>query len=181
MEKLEYNKLQRFTRNPSYRTNVEWNHLEHTLQRWEERSEGLAALDLDPDFQRGHVWTPEQQSRYIEYVLQGGKSGRDIYFNCNGWQGSYKGPFVIVDGKQRLHAVREYLANKVPIFGGHYHKDIEGKPWQAEFIFYVNDLRTKAEVLKWYLEMNTGGTPHSEAEINKVKEMLTIETLTSNI
>ena len=94
MEKLQYNKLARFTRNPSYRTNVEWNHLEHTLSRWEDREGGLTALDLNPDFQRGHVWTPEQQTKYIEYVLSGGTSGKDIYFNCNGWQGSYKGPFV---------------------------------------------------------------------------------------
>ena len=36
--------------------------------------------------------------------------------------------------------------------------------------------RARSELLKiknqWYIEMNEGGTPHSEEEINKVKIML---------
>ena len=41
-----------------------------------EIAEGLV---LNPDFQRGHVWTEEQQTAYIEYLLMGGMSGRTIY------------------------------------------------------------------------------------------------------
>lgn len=40
-------------------------------------------LEMNPDFQRGHIWTEEQQSKYIEFILKGGKSGRDFYFNWN--------------------------------------------------------------------------------------------------
>ena len=173
--KLNFQSLPRFTRNPSYRVTTEWKYLRSTLDRWADRKEGLAALNLDPDFQRPHVWTPQQKTAFVEYVLQGGISGRDIYFNCKGWQGSYEGPFVLVDGKQRLDAALRFLNNEVPVFGGHYFKDIEGRI-MAEFNFLVNDLRTRAEVLQWYLEMNTGGTPHSAAEINKVKDMLKTET-----
>ena len=36
----------------------------------------------------------------------------------------------------------------------------------------VNDLQTKEEVLKWYLQVNDGGTPHSKEEIDKVKQMI---------
>ncbi len=165
--------MPRFTRNPSYRCNVEWKYLGETIKRWQDRND-LFPLDLNPDFQRGHVWTPEQQTAYVEYNLKGGRSGRDIFFNCVGWQGKYDGPFVIVDGKQRLHAALQFLDNQVPIFGGHYFKDIEGRlPTSAEFVFNVNDLPTHKEVLQWYLEMNTGGTPHTDAEIAKVKAMLT--------
>jgi len=31
---------------------------------------------------------------------------------------------------------------------------------------------TKKELVQHYLDLNTGGTPHSEAEIERVKEML---------
>ena len=31
-----------------------------------EEAEGLI---LNPDFQRGHIWTEEQQTAYIEYLL----------------------------------------------------------------------------------------------------------------
>lgn len=36
----------------------------------------------------------------------------------------------------------------------------------------INDLKTKREVLQWYIEMNAGGTPHSEEEIARVKKLL---------
>jgi uncharacterized protein with ParB-like and HNH nuclease domain len=172
--KLNFQTMPKFTRNPSYRVTTDWKYLLSTLERWTDEREGPAKLNLDPDFQRGHVWTEAQQIAYVEYVLQGGISGRDLYFNCTGWQGSYEGPFVIVDGKQRLNAVLKFLRNELPIFGGHLMKDIEGRlPTTATFNICVNDLKTRAEVLQWYLEMNTGGTPHTEQEIEKVKAMLT--------
>lgn len=34
----------------------------------------------------------------------------------------------------------------------------------------MNDLKTEKEVLQWYIDMNSGGTPHSNMEIERVKE-----------
>jgi hypothetical protein len=170
---MNFKDINTFTRTPNYRVNVPWDYIEINIDHWKEDKEGICPVDLEPDFQRLHVWTPEQQTKYVEYILSGGMSGREIYFNCTGWMNDFRGPFVIVDGKQRLHAVREFLANRVPIFGGNYRKDIEGRlPSNADFLFCVNDLKTRAEVIKWYLEMNAGGTPHTPAEIAKAKELL---------
>ncbi len=36
----------------------------------------------------------------------------------------------------------------------------------------VNSLKTKREVLTWYIQMNAGGTPHSNDEIAKVQKLL---------
>jgi len=167
----------RFYRMPNYRVNVPWDYLEDNIKRYQDPREGGAVLDLDPEFQRFHVWTPEQQAAYVEYILSNGMSGRELYFNCVGWMGSFKGPFVIVDGKQRLHAVRQFLANKLSIFNGHYLKDIKGRlrTTNAYFLFCINDLPTMADVIKWYLQMNTGGTPHTPhtaEEIAKAKSLL---------
>lgn len=30
-------------------------------------------LNMNPEFQRGHVWTIDQQEKYIEFILRGGK------------------------------------------------------------------------------------------------------------
>lgn len=171
---MHFNDLPRFTRNPSYRVTITWDYLLDQIQRWSQ--EHLCPVNLDPDFQRPHVWTPAQQTAYVEYILKGGASGKEIYFNCAGWQNSYKGPFVLVDGKQRLQAATAFLKNELPIFGGYLCKDIEGRiPHNALFYFNVNDLNTRAEVLRWYLEMNTGGTPHTDSEIQKVQDMLNTE------
>jgi uncharacterized protein with ParB-like and HNH nuclease domain len=172
---MKFNDIPQLTRSANYQTHVEWSFLEAHLDHWFDRGGNgeIAKLDLEPDFQRLHVWTPDQQTKYVEYILQGGMSGKNLYFNCNGWMRSWKGPFVIVDGKQRLHAVRQFLKNEVPIFNGKYFKDFEGRmPNHAHFICYVNDLKTRAEVIKWYLEMNTGGTPHTQSEIAKAQILL---------
>ena len=164
--------IKKLTQRPVQRYNVEWRFLEENLARWTcEKS--LAPLNLDPEFQRLHVWTEDQQTKYVEFILNGGQTGKEIYFNCVGWSSSYEGPFVIVDGKQRLQAVRQFLTNQLPIFGGFYKKDIGGYlPSNAEFLFNINNLSSEAEVIRWYLEMNTGGTPHTPAEIEKAKQLL---------
>lgn len=36
----------------------------------------------------------------------------------------------------------------------------------------VNDLKTKREVLEWYVQMNAGGTPHSPEEIERVRRLM---------
>ena len=40
---------------------------------------------------------------------------------------------------------------------------------------HVNDLKTYPEVLQWYIEMNAGGTPHTNEEIARVQQLLDIE------
>lgn len=148
-------------------------------------------LNLDPDFQRELVWTEEQQISYMEHLLRDGMSGRTIYFNrgpwCykeNGiwrigdpgyreveWQGYSQ--YVLVDGKQRLNACRRWVNNEIPSFG-YYRKDFEEKrlPRQLSLFAVYGELKTRKEVLNWYLSLNAMGTPHTPAEIEKVRKML---------
>ena len=80
---------------------------------------------------------------------------------------------VIVDGLQRLTAVRGFLENKVPVFG-HFHDEWEGRldPIRYRFRVLVNSLPTRTDVLRWYLEINSAGTPHSDEEIRRVEDLL---------
>lgn len=39
-------------------------------------------------------------------------------------------------------------------------------------IINVNDLKTKKEVLQWYIQMNAGGTPHTQEEIDRVNKLM---------
>ena len=36
----------------------------------------------------------------------------------------------------------------------------------------INNLQTRKEVLQWYIELNSGGTVHTDAEIDRVKKLL---------
>jgi len=130
-------------------------------------------LDLNPDFQRAHVWSKLQQSRYVEFLLKGGRSSRDLYFNAKGWMRDFKGPFVIVDGKQRLQACLDFMDNKVKVFDGLFFKDIEGRMSLCLTLkFHINDLPTRLQTLKWYLDLNEGGVVHTSDELQKVRSLL---------
>ena len=184
--------IPQYTRPAHYHINVPWSHLENTLDRWMLKESGIdpeqppeqltvPILNLDPDFQRAHVWTKKQQIAYVEFKLRGGSGAEVILFNCPRWM-SWKvvdkdcyNEFVLVDGKQRIQAVLQFLRNKIKAFG-HYYKEYEDKlGLEPMFIFTVNDLETKAEVLQWYLELNTGGVVHTKEEITKVKALLRAE------
>lgn len=132
-------------------------------------------LQLNPEFQRGHVWTLEQQEQYIEFILRGGKSGRDFYFNWNRKTNEY----VCVDGLQRTTAFMKFIAGDIMAFGQCYNefgftkRETGGNPLpEFRVNVYMNYLENKKEILKWYIDMNAGGTPHTNDEIERVKKMI---------
>ena len=81
--------------------------------------------------------------------------------------------FVCVDGLQRITAIRRFLNNEIRAFGQFY-SEFGGTTdvVRRDMLVNVNDLQTKREVLQWYIEMNSGGTPHTEAEIERVKRLM---------
>ena len=59
------------------------------------------------------------------------------------------------------------------IFENYKYSDFEDRlPVYAEFIVMVNDLADYDDVLRWYLQLNSGGTPHTEDELEKVRQLL---------
>ncbi|MFU5648574.1 DUF262 domain-containing protein [Pseudomonas aeruginosa] len=81
-------------------------------------------LELNPDFQRGHVWTPAQQVHFIENCLRGvvASSGLLIQFNSPSWnddasESDLPPGLQCVDGLQRYTAVTEFVKGNVKPFG----------------------------------------------------------------
>lgn len=177
IKKYSYNDIPSYTKKSSYQINVEWASLEKTIEAYVKDYN----LNLDPEFQRAHVWDEVRQAKYVEYCLRGGHSSKDLYFNCIGWNDT-PSDYVIVDGKQRLEAVRKFMRNNLEIF---YNKELKNKkPLKFEdfidrprmiksnFLWHINDLNTYKEVLQWYLDLNDGGIAHTSEELNKVKKLL---------
>lgn len=169
---MRYKDIKQFPR-CNYQVTVDWSSLQFQLD-WMSRD---YVADFDPDFQRGHVWTAKQQRSYCEYILRGGTSGKDLYFNCPNWEnGSTEGEFTLVDGKQRIRAVLRFLNDEIKIFDT-YHKDFEGKlrGMLCNFTWHVAAIETRAELLEWYLDFNSGGTDHESEELDRVRELLRLE------
>lgn len=163
---MNFQTLQKFPQ-IYYSCSVSWNYLDKILKDYVCNYK----LEINPDFQRGHVWTEEQQIAYVEYMLRQPQSGKHIYFNHPGWMTSFKGDMVLVDGLQRITAAVRFMNNDLKVYGCYY-SEFEGKLDSAtEFIFNIAKLPTKKDVIQWYLDFNTGGTPHSKEEIERVKAL----------
>lgn len=177
---MEYKKFSEIPQFPfaSYHVNMPWSGLE----KWLKEEDEYFNLDMNPVYQRGYVWTEQQQISYIEYRLRGGFSGKDIFWNCKTWMGSTKkgDRLELVDGKQRIKAVLDFMDNKIKVFGNYY-RDFEDKLHLIghDFIFHVNNLDTQMQVVEWYLGMNTGGSIHTEKDLKPAYDH--IESLKNNV
>ena len=157
----------------NYSVHTGWKYLEETLKNFDDRTvKGWRGLNLNPPFQRDHVWTEAQQIAYVEFQLEGGESGTDIYFNHPNWGRSYEGEMVLVDGKQRLEAVRKFLQGELKAFGLKLDEFEDSlRSMHPHFTIHVANLENKNDLLRWYLKLNNG-TPHTQAELDKVRRMI---------
>lgn len=140
-------------------------------------------VDLDPDYQRGHVWTDEQRTKYVEFMLRGGESSNIIHWNHPSWMCIYDprrtdlpNALSIVDGKQRVTAVLRFMRNELPAFGHYYEEFEDAKPYTGlggpRLRMCVNNLSSRRDLLTWYLQLNDGGTVHSREELDRVRGLL---------
>jgi len=169
---MRFRDVPQYVRDGGYQVDIPLDMLIDTINRFTDSY----CLQMQPDFQRAHVWTDEQSSRYVEFLLRGGRSSRIIYFNHPGWQDSYEGEFVLVDGLQRVNACLRFLRNELTIFHGQYFGDFtDTLPPLQGLKFNINSLKTRAEVLQWYLDLNEGGVVHTTDELDRVRAMLEAE------
>jgi len=170
----------------SYEVDVEWSYLEDYLARQVEVS-----LDIDPDFQRGHVWDDAQRIAYVEHVLCGGETGKNLLVAHTGKLSHYKTrpdgtvylpDYVLVDGKQRLDAVRRFMRDEFTVFAGVAGK-AEGYLWSQlgrslarkiglAFRWRLVVCKDRRDILRLYVMFNAGGTAHSRDEIERVRAMM---------
>ncbi|MCR8641496.1 DUF262 domain-containing protein [Paenibacillus sp. N1-5-1-14] len=171
---MKFSDIKPYIQMNGYSVNSTLRYLPTTIKEYQDD----LGLDLNPDFQRGYVWSVLQQERYIEHFLRGGTSGLDIYFNHTNWhktKGNGDGWFVCVDGLQRLTACLGFMDSKVKAFGHYYHEFEDRLSTTLTLRLHINSLQTRKEVLEWYLQMNSGGTIHSEEELTRVEELLAAE------
>ena len=177
---IKYSEIKKIMDRSSYEINMPLNQIE----KWLEGVKEDYGLELNPDYQRGNVWTEEQQIAFVEYMLRGGNSSMVIYFNCPQFEmgscdrikNADKLPMQCLDGLQRLTAIRKFVNNELPVFNGNYLDDFEDKEvilsCLTDLKFNVNNIQTKKEIIQWYLDYNSAGTYHSKEEIERVKKLL---------
>lgn len=158
----------------SYHINSSLNFILEQIGHWNDRD--LMRVEMEPEFQRAHVWTEKQQISYMEYLVRnpGDSKAKSITFNCSSWNCYLPKDNIVylVDGLQRLTAIKRFLNNEIPIYG-YYLKEFDSDLFIKRIYLdiYVYALPYK-EMLKLYINMNAGGVLHTEEEIVKVRVLL---------
>lgn len=162
------------------------------LGRLEDSFQNLYNTDINPDYQRGHVWTDEQRRRYVGFVIQGGQN-RPLIINEGpkgngvGWPGrenedSYTFRTELVDGKQRYTSLTKWFngALAARLYDGStlHIEELEQDDKSMRLLRSTIRIRlgmvklNRTETLRYYLRLNGGGTAHSDDELERVREML---------
>ena len=136
-------------------------------------------------YQRGFVWTVEQKQRLIESIYKGISCGM-ILVRKRAWSelekmaknGETELFFTdIVDGKQRLNAIKEFLNDGFPDSYGNYFSDLSNYS-QYKFtnhqLFQYAEMEnvTDEETLFQFLKMNHEGVPQSKEHLDFVAKLL---------
>jgi len=94
----------------------------HWIDTWREKREGEApTFDLEAPYQRGSVWTVDQRRNLIKSLLMGLPVG-NIVVSKLPYTKISEPPFRIVDGKQRIEAIRAFHEDEFTI-PGHWLKE----------------------------------------------------------
>jgi hypothetical protein len=132
-----------------------------------------AQITLNPDFQRRDRWSVEQQSRLIESIFMNVPIppvflGEDKY-----------GSYVVLDGRQRLTAIRDFMNNTLTLeklevwdqLNGTRYQDLVKKGLDKHltrrFVPAIVILKESSPVVKYdvFDRLNTGGIKANDMEI----------------
>jgi len=131
-----------------------------------------------PDYQREMVWTPKQQSRFIESILI--KLPVPFIFAADVGHGDREGTLEIIDGSQRIRTLDNFLSNRLELVGlkkltqaiGMRFSDFS-KPRQMRFMrtsVRVIELTEKADEearREMFDRLNSGGTRLTTMEVRR--------------
>lgn len=145
--------------------------------RWSEKQ-----VNLDPPYQREHVWTELQQRRFLGHCLEGGRTLPVYIYRSEDFRGEdYLLRQEVVDGKQRMTAIALFIAGEIP--AEVYAEGAWRELWYKDFneidrrsrrmnleIFYGD--WPYAERLTFYLRLNSGGSVHTQEELDRVRKLL---------
>lgn len=133
------------------------------------------SLDLSPRFQRRNRWRRSQQSQLIESFLIN-VPVPPVYLAEEA-----RGVFAVIDGKQRLTAIREFLNDDFKLEGMSFRPELEGLrfsdlPPEVTSLLSMRPLRAvmvMRQTADWvkhevFLRLNTGGQPLNAQEIRNV-------------
>jgi hypothetical protein len=132
-----------------------------------------SGIDLDQDYQRGNVWTGKQKYMLIESIYRNIDIGKFTIIRRS-FKDEKSRYYEMLDGKQRLTALKEFYESRF-MYRGRYYHELHGRD-QAHFDNYAisygeTEPLTDEQKYRYFLKLNTSGTPQDPEHIKKVEQM----------
>jgi hypothetical protein len=140
---------------------------------------GKYGIDLEPEYQRGNVWTHEQKVDLINSIFHNVDIGKFAVIK-RPWGPDGSKPltpklYEMLDGKQRLTAIIEYYTGHFT-YKGMYYDDLHPRDKHHFKYYSVSEADTEPLTNKqkylYFLKLNTTGTPVDPAHMAKVAKLL---------
>lgn len=133
----------------------------------------FSGIDMNPEYQRELVWNLKDKEYLIESIFNNNDIGRFLLIKKE-YQNN-DSSYEILDGKQRLTTIIEYIENEFK-YKGKYFSELSfmdrTKFKNKDIIIGYSDELKLEEKLKLFLATNKSGKPISEKHLNNIEEKL---------
>jgi hypothetical protein len=161
--------MDEITENDDVRFNFQQRHLESLLSTY---YSGLSGLDLNPEYQRGNVWTDAQKIALIDSIFKNVDIGKFAVIRRP--FSTDREVYEMLDGKQRFNAVREFYESRFKYKGKYFHELCprdRGHFRDYSISYAETEPLTPEQKYRYFLKLNTTGTPVDPKHLKKVKEL----------
>ena len=135
--------------------------------------------DFDPEYQRGLVWTKEQKQAFIKALMIGKAEIQPVFIRN---PKKREGGLEVLDGKQRLTTILEYVRGEFEV-EGFYYKDLNSSDIQifnytpmvyTEIKYYDNKVGLTMmpieQKIELFLQVNGYGQHVSDEHLEKIRK-----------
>lgn len=135
---------------------------------------------IGKDLQRRFVWSNFQKQQFVISFFKGIEIGKLTLIQCNIDEEEYF--YQVIDGKQRLNALWDYIDNKFCINweGVDYRFNDLPKELQTKLLWYRptcdigyeywNDRISDTDKIRWFELINFSGTPQDAEHLKNLKQ-----------
>jgi uncharacterized protein with ParB-like and HNH nuclease domain len=133
-------------------------------------------IDLQPGFQRRVAWDDKRKSRLLESIIVGMPVPNIVLAENK----DHRGRFIVIDGKQRLVAISEFMSDSYRLKGLDIRQDLNDKFFSelpAEDREYLENATLRSTLIRnWkdqkflyaiFFRLNSGSLPLSPQELRK--------------
>jgi Protein of unknown function DUF262 len=130
------------------------------------------SISAESDYQRDYVWTLKNKQDLIESIFEQRDIGKIIFI-----QNPYPENAEVLDGKQRLSALVDFVSSRFSVRGKYWHELSKSDRYtMMNRTVQIMELNSKTfdkeKQLRLFLSVNSAGVPQTDEHLKKVASLL---------